>query len=229
VETSERSEWKERYSRQVILPAIGEAGQKKWAQTTVGLVGEGIAFEAALLALMTSGLWSIRLLNPTGVDLGAWKTRYPESDLSLLKSTEDLPGPSAMLILTKDQALRRELNRSLRLNPRSAFFGWCAGSGWALFFSRFKSPAGTASGCPCFECFETLNPKVFDEGTSETQRLLGALSAAELLQWLLTDESPVENKVWITSLNEGLSFHHPVFPSSKCPAALIARGAKVTP
>jgi hypothetical protein len=229
VETSETSEWKERYSRQVILPAVGEAGQKKWAQSTVGLAGEGIAFEAALLALITSGLSSIRLLNPTAIDLDAWKTRYPESDLSVLKSTSDLPGLSPLLILTDDPALRRDLNRSLRLKPRPAFFGWCAGSGWGLFFSRFKSEAGEVSTCPCFECFETLNPKVFNEGSPEVQRLLGSVAATELLQWLLTDESPVENKVWIISLNEGLSFHHPVFASLKCPADLIARGAKVTP
>ena len=224
METSKPSEWKERFSRQVILAGVGEAGQKKWAQTTVGLVGEGIALEAALLALITSGLSSIRLLTSTGIDLNSWKNRYPESELSLFRSTADLPGASPLLILTGDPGLRRELNRSLRVKPRPAFFGWCAGSGWALFFSRFKSAEG-----PCFECFETLNPKAFNEGSSEAQRLLGAMAAAELSQWILTEDSPLENKVWITSLNEGISFHHPVFPSSKCPADLIARGAKVTP
>ena len=224
METSKPSEWKERFSRQVILAGVGEAGQKKWAQTTLGLAGEGIAFEAALVALITSGLSAIRLQTLENFDLVSWKSRYPESDLTLLKSTAELPDSSPVLILTDDPALRRELNRSLRLKPRPAFFGWCAGSGWALFFSRFKSGEG-----PCFECFETLNPKAFNEGSSEAQRLLGAAAATELLQWILTEDSPVENKVWITSLNEGLSFHHPVFPSSKCPADLIARGAKVTP
>jgi hypothetical protein len=218
------SEWKERYSRQVILPAVGEAGQKKWAQAAVGVVGEGIALEAALLGLTTSGLSSIHLQAPDSFDLGAWKNRYPESRLSLSFSPAGLPALSAVLILTENQELRRELNRELRLRQKPAFFGWCAGSGWALFFSHFKS-----NGCPCLECFETLNPKAFNAGSPDAQRLLGASAASELLQWLLTDQSPVENKVWITSLNEGLSFHHPVFSSSKCPAALIARGAKVTP
>ncbi len=224
MEISDRSQWKERFSRQVILPAVGEAGQEKWAQTAVGLVGEGTALEAALLALTTSGLSSIRLQTAESFDLVSWKKRYPESDLRLSKSLRDSEDLSALLILTDDPELRRGLNRSLRLKPRPAFFGWCAGSGWALFFSRFQSSSG-----PCFECFETLNPKAFNEGSPEARRLLGAMAAAELLQWLLTNESPVENKVWITSLNEGLSFHHPVFPSSKCPADLIARGAKVTP
>ena len=225
----EPSEWKERYSRQVILPAVGEAGQKKWAQAVVGVAGEGVALEAALLGLTTSGLSSIHLQTPESFDLGAWKNHYPESALSLSPSLVDVPHLSAVLILTENQELRRALNRELRLRQKSAFFGWCAGSGWALFFSRFKSQSGEASGCPCFECFETLNPKAFNTGSPEVQRLLGAAAASELLQWLLTEESPLENKVWITSLHEGLSFHHPVFSSSKCPAALIARGAKVTP
>jgi hypothetical protein len=229
VETSKPSEWKERYSRQVILPAVGEAGQKKWAQTTVGLTGEGIALEAALLALTTSGLSSIHLQTPGNFDAASFKTRYPESDLTLSKSLADSANLSALLILTEDPALRRDLNRSLRLKPRPAFFGWCAGSGFGIFFSRFQSHSPEGPGCPCFECFETLNPKAFNEGSSEARRLLGSLAAAELLQWLVAGESPVENKVWITSLDEGLSFHHPVFPSAKCPAFLIARGAKVTP
>ncbi|MGH7739118.1 MAG: hypothetical protein ACREL1_03125 [bacterium] len=220
----EPSEWKDRFSRQVILPAIGEAGQKKWNEASVGIVGEGIALEAALTALITSGLTTLRVLAFDEFDLSAWKNRFPESNLSLAASPVDFQELSAQLILTEKEAPRREWSRFLRARPRPAFFGWNAGSGAGLFFSKYE-----AGGCPCFECFETLNPKAFNRGDSDARRFLGALAASEVLQWLLKGESPIENKVWITSLDAGLSVHHPVFPSAKCPAGLMDRGAKVTP
>jgi molybdopterin/thiamine biosynthesis adenylyltransferase len=220
----EPSEFKERFSRQVLLSSVGEAGQKKWAESSVTLFGEGPAFEAALLALATSGLTTLRLQTSPDFDLVGWKNRFPEVQLSLHDSARVLSASTACLILSDKADWRRQINRSLRVQPQPAFFGWNAGSGFGLFFSTYQAP-----GEPCFECFEVLNPKAFNAGSLEAQKLLGALAASELLQWILKGESPLENKVWIASLDEGLSFHHPVSASEKCPAYLIAAGAKVTP
>lgn len=220
----EPSEFKERFSRQTLLSSVGEAGQKKWVESSVTLVGEGPAFEAALLALVTSGLITLRLQTSPGFDAAAWKSRFPEIQLSLQDSPRVLSASTVCLVLTEKADLRRQINRSLQVSPQPAFFGWNAGSGFGLFFSAYKAP-----GEPCFECFEVLNPKAFNGGTLEAQKLLGALAASELLGWILKGESPLENKVWIASLDEGLSFHHPVTASGKCPAYLTAAGAKVTP
>jgi hypothetical protein len=79
------------------------------------------------------------------------------------------------------------------------------------------------------ECFETLNPKAFSKGQPTISRILGALAASEALQWVLKGEAPIEGKVWITSLEEGVSIHHEVQPTYKCPAHLMEQGAPVTP
>ncbi|HUO56879.1 MAG TPA: hypothetical protein VMV05_01765 [bacterium] len=55
------------------------------------------------------------------------------------------------------------------------------------------------------------------------------MAASEALQWLLKRESPLETKVWVNSLESGVSFHHEVRPTPKCPAWLLEQGAKITP
>ncbi|HET9870081.1 MAG TPA: hypothetical protein VFR02_06255 [bacterium] len=220
----EPSDWQERFSRQTILASVGEAGQRKWARSSLGVLGGGTALESALTALISSGLTRLRLGVPGTFDLPAWQHRFPEADLARLDPAADGKHLDGFLVLTEDEAERRRWSRSLRAQGRPAFFGWTAGSGTALFFAPHAS-----SDCPCFECFEVLNPKTFQGGTAETRRLLGALAAAEVLQWLVKGETPLANQVWITSLEGGLSVRHPVEPSAKCPAGLLARGAKVTP
>jgi hypothetical protein len=83
--------------------------------------------------------------------------------------------------------------------------------------------------CPCLECFEVLNPKAFNKGTPVIQRLLGQAAASEALLYLLNGNSPLANKVCINALDVGISLHHEVHPSYKCPAQLEDEGATVTP
>ncbi|HTC20872.1 MAG TPA: hypothetical protein VK859_08490, partial [bacterium] len=79
------------------------------------------------------------------------------------------------------------------------------------------------------ECFEIMNPKAFSKGQPPVQRMIGAMAASEALQWILKGSSPLEGKVWITSLDTGVSYHHEVHPTYKCSARLLEEGAVVTP
>ena len=214
-------EWNERYSRQVILPGVGVEGQKKWGEATAFLAGEGFALEAAITALSTVGVHKLLVLSGEAFDPSFFTQRVSNLQIQVLPlSAEQIPSSSVSLIVTENEGLRRRLNRQLRCERRPALFAWPAGSGFAIFF-------GTHQGgrCPCVECLEVMNPKAFGKGTPSIQRILGATAASEALQLILKSKSPIENKVWITSLGEGVSIHHEVLPSYKCGAMLLEDGA----
>lgn len=224
----------EKFSRQVILPAVGIEGQRKWSESSVCLIGDGAALSSAATAFASSGLGRLFLL-----PLGPFnpKNLGPLSGLPLEILPEDtatLPSASAVVILTGNKKNWRPWSRQLRRSGKPAFFGWAAGGGYALFHAAHRG-----GGCPCLECFEILNPKAFarkgqgEGGTAaenpSADRLLGAMAASETLQWLLNATTPLENKVWITLIETGVSFHHEVKASYKCPARLLEEGATVTP
>jgi hypothetical protein len=216
-----------RYSRQTILPLIGEAGQQKLSNSSVWLIGEGTVLEAALMALASSGLSQILVSSDSHFDESSWKNRFADSEISFLSlDTIQIPLVSLVLVLTSVDKIRKRFNRELRGKGLPAVFGWNAGSGIGLFFSRCENHGKK---CPCFECFEILNPKAFNEGVPEVLRFLGAAVASEALLWLITGKTEIENQVWIQSLDSGQSFYHPVSASFKCPAFLLEKGATVTP
>jgi len=190
------------FARQVLLPEVGPEGQAAWAKASIALLGEGAALASARTALESSGIGTLKLL--TG----------PES----------LPPSDILLVLTGDADLRRGASRRARAGEGSALFGWLAGGGHALFA---PDPQG---GCPCLECFETLNPKVFKgKASSAAQRHLGAAAATEALLWLLKGSSPLVGRVQLFLPSQGSALIHPVTPSAKCPARLLSGGAGVTP
>lgn len=214
----------EKYSRQVILPGVGQEGQKKWGSARVLLAGEGVALQAAATALTSVGVSDLSVLVHGSFDATFLVSAPRNLELQAVPLTDELPKYSIVVVVSQDAGFRRQLNRNFRKRAQPALFAWPAGTGYALFLSRYAKGE-----CPCLECFETLNPKVFTKGEASVERLLGAMAASEALQWILGEKSPLENKVWITSLEAGVSFHHDVAPSYKCPAKMIADGAKVTP
>ncbi len=214
----------EKYSRQVILPGVGQEGQKKWGEARVLLAGEGIALQSAATALSSVGVSNISILVHEAFDSSFLVSTPKHLHVEAIPLTEKLPTFSIALVVSQNADLRRRLNRHFRAKSQPTIFGWPAGTGYALFLSRYLKGQ-----CPCLECFEVLNPKVFTRGEPSVDRLLGAMAASEALQWILGEQSPLENKVWITSLEAGVSFHHEVTPSYKCPARMVAEGATVTP
>ncbi len=193
----------ERFSRQVILPSVGMAGQKKWESSTVLLAGEGVTLQAAQKALESTGLSKIIVVDS------------PPSQLSSF---------SLAIVVTEKTDLRREISRQLRAQSKPTLFAWLSGSGYSLFLTKHLNGQ-----CPCLECFEVMNPKAFAQAEPTVQRILGAMAASEALLWILNEQSPLEGRVWINSLEEGTSFRHEVRSSPKCPALLLDEGVVVTP
>lgn len=215
----------ERFSRQVILPSVGPEGQKKWSKASALLVGEGVALQSAAVALASVGVSKIFVIPLGHFDSFSLTSQFPNLHVDVLpEDFEQLPETSAVLVLTENKEIRRRFSRWLRHHARPAFFAWPAGSGFALLTARHEGGQ-----CPCLECFEIMNPKAFTKGEASLQRMIGAIAASEALQWILKGNSPLEGKVWITSLETGVSFHHEVQPTYKCPARLLEEGAPVTP
>jgi hypothetical protein len=143
--------------------------------------------------------------------------------LSLFSDQKNLPPFDLLLVLTGDAALRRAVSRGARAVKKPTLFGWLCGEGHALF-------APASAGCPCLECFETLNPKAFKQNASSAAaRHLGAIAATEALLWLLQGNSPLVGSVRFLLPSNGSALLHPVVSSAKCPAKLLSEGAKVTP
>jgi len=147
----------------------------------------------------------------------------PQINVEAIPLVGELPKFTVALVVSQNAHLRRQLNRLFRKNHQPAVFAWPSGSGFALFTSRYLE------GCPCLECFEVLNPKAFAKGSTSVERLLGSTASSEALELILSGESPLENKVWITALESGISIKHEVLLSYKCPAKMIENGAAVTP
>jgi hypothetical protein len=217
------AETQEKFSRQVILPGVGPEGQKKWNEANVLLAGDGIALQSAASALSSTGVSKITLLIQENFDPSFLVSAHPQLSVEALPFSQQLPLFSAAIVVSKDPHLRRRLNRLFRKNHQIAVFAWPSGSGYALFTSRYLN------GCPCLECFEVLNPKAFSKGSASVERLLGSVAASETLELILNGSSPLENTVWITALETGISVKHEVIPTYKCPAKMIEDGAKVTP
>lgn len=240
------AEASERFSRQVILPSVGPEGQKKWSEASTLLAGEGPALGAAVTALASTGVSKFYLLSDTDFNPQPLAAQFPGASLEVLAGdSAPFPETSVALILTANKEIRRNLSRHFRSQGKPALFAWAAGSGFAVAALRHGNGK-----CPCLECFEVMNPKAFsplrhpimlselrgtggsggqatDEKTLE--RMMGAMAASEALQWILKDGSPLEGKVWITSLETGVSLHHEIHPSYKCPALMLEEGATVTP
>ncbi len=217
-------EWLERYSRQTLLKGVGVEGQKKWANSRVRVIGEGPALEACLTALASSGAGTLWIGSPEPYDLQALSQNQHQAKTDLLADIGDQSDSDLTLVVTERTEIRRRISRQLRKLRKTGIFAWPAASGFALWVGT-HAPGP----CPCLECFEVLNPKAFTHGTPMIQRLLGQVAASEGLLYLLKGESPLAQRVWITALDTGISLHHEVFSSYKCPAQLEDEGASHTP
>jgi hypothetical protein len=215
----------DRFSRQVILPSVGPEGQKKWSEASVLLAGEGVALQSSATALASVGVSKLFILFYGNFDSFSLTSQFPNLQVDVLpEEFEHLPDASIAVVSTERKEARQRFSRWLRHRAKPALFAWPSGSGFALLAVRHQGGQ-----CPCLECFEIMNPKAFAQGQPSVQRMMGAMAASEALQWILKGQSPLEGKVWITSLDTGVSYHHEVQPTYKCPARLLEEGAVVTP
>ena len=70
--------WLRRYARQVVLPEIGEAGQRRIGEATVRLSGRGDALVACAVHLASAGVGSIEICDPSPLSTSE-ATRFPLS------------------------------------------------------------------------------------------------------------------------------------------------------
>jgi molybdopterin/thiamine biosynthesis adenylyltransferase/TusA-related sulfurtransferase len=59
--------WLRRYARQIVLPEVGEPGQRTWQGARVLLAGGGDAFTSAAVFLACAGVGALRLFDPSPV------------------------------------------------------------------------------------------------------------------------------------------------------------------
>jgi molybdopterin/thiamine biosynthesis adenylyltransferase len=101
----------ERYSRQVLFPAIGESGQKKLAATRIAIVGCGATGSALLSLLARAGAGTIRIIDRDYVEPSNLQRQslFDEAD-----AAESLPKAIA--------AARKiaELNSAIGVEPKIA-------------------------------------------------------------------------------------------------------------
>jgi hypothetical protein len=213
----------ENFSQRIIFPEAGAEGREKWAKSSILLAGGGSALRSAALALSNASVSQITLLIHKNFDPSFLASAPHQLNFEAIPLLDQLPVFSSAVVVSPEPLLRRRLNRLFRKNHQTAVFAWPCGSGYALFTSRYLN------GCPCLECFEVLNPKAFSRGSVSVESLMGEAAASEVLKLILNGVSSLENKVWITALETGISVQHEVLPAYKCPARMIEGGAKVTP
>lgn len=100
-----------RYSRQILIPEVGEAGQQRLREASVLLVGAGALGSPAALYLAAAGVGRIRIADPDTVDLSNLHRQILHSEAWLGKAKLD----SAVARL-------REVNPHVRVEPFAARF-----------------------------------------------------------------------------------------------------------
>ena len=71
--------WLRRYARQIVLPEVGEEGQRKWAGASVEIAGSGDAAVACAVHLAAAGVGSLTLFDSTPLEPAASRG-WPLSD-----------------------------------------------------------------------------------------------------------------------------------------------------
>ncbi len=81
-------DWKEKYKRHILLPEIGEEGQKKLQNTTVLLIGVGGLGSAISLYLTAAGIGRLGIIDADVVSLSNLQRQvlYTEEEIGLSKT-----------------------------------------------------------------------------------------------------------------------------------------------
>ncbi len=200
-----------RYSRQIHLEGVGEAGQKRLGSSSVLVVGLGGLGCASAPWLARAGVGRMILMDPGIVDepdLGR-QLLYTSSDLGVQKAKAAKQALSAMnpeievealpLALTQENIAIIAKNVDLiidgtdEIQPRLAMNSYSVASGKPVIFGGAVGWAGmvltVAPGLPCRECVFADSPA--SAVCSEAGVLgpvvgwVGAIQAAEALRILL--------------------------------------------
>ncbi len=209
----------ERYSRQVILPEVGAAGQQRLLDGGVALV-RSAASDAALLYLAASGVGRIGLIEGS----------HPRNALTALAVNRD----TTIEALTLDQVHANTLNTYALMIDASDSEAHhqrlnriCVALGIPLLVGTVRGSmamlamlVGPATNAPCYACVAPqLDPG--DRGESvldpATTVLLGSLLATEALKCLLNVGSSLSGQR-LTYDSAGATFEYtPLARRPGCP------------
>src|SRR4051812_9598515 len=99
---------KERYSRQILFPRIGESGQQRICDARIAIVGCGALGSFGAESLARAGVGSLRLIDRDYVDLSNLQRQWLYSEADALAET-----PKAIAA----QRRLREVNQSIDVLP----------------------------------------------------------------------------------------------------------------
>lgn len=112
-----------RYSRQIMLPEIGEAGQLKLKHTSVLIIGAGGLGSAASLYLAASGVGCIGLADSDSVELNNLQRQILHDTLHIAKS-KAVSGRNRLLMLNPDISVIAIPDRFEKENAQSIAEGF---------------------------------------------------------------------------------------------------------
>jgi adenylyltransferase/sulfurtransferase len=218
-----------RYFRQVILPEVGEEGQKKLSSARVLVVGTGGLGSPALYYLAAAGVGRLGILDHDTVeitnlqrqilhsekDLGRPKTSSAVEKLRSLNSTltyevydEKLDETSAPRILPGyDLVIGAVDNVESRRIINTVCYRWSipwiegAVKGFIGMVTLFQPPYG-----PCYECIFGKGREQKDEPVALLGALagvIGSLQAMEALKFLLDIGTTLRGRVLVYDALEG--------------------------
>ncbi|HEY9856098.1 MAG TPA: HesA/MoeB/ThiF family protein [Stenomitos sp.] len=214
-----------RYSRQLVLPQVGDEGQKRLSQARVLVVGAGALGSPVALYLAAAGVGSLTLVDPDAVDLSNLQRQ-------ILHGTADLGQPkvaSAARRLSDLNPLVRVDARAERLtdenaarlvaaadvvvdgsdNPETRHAlnracveqrkPWVHGAIWRFFGQVTVFEAG---GSPCYRCLFPDAPASAERSCEvagvmgATAGIVGSVQAQEAIRLLLGEKSPLAGVLW---------------------------------
>ena len=216
----------ERYSRQIVIPEIGEEGQGRLHNARVLVVGAGGLGSPILLYLAAAGIGTLGIADNDQVSLS-------NLNRQILYSTPDLGHSKAVTAVRRVRALNPDVKaipcetRVLRdnglalvqaydlvveasdnLETKSLMNELCVNAGLPLVWgavSRFEGQMGTY--IPGHACRSCIFPKIPEPGTyptpaelgvlGATAGVIGALEALEAVKVLLNLEMSMVDKILI--------------------------------
>lgn len=178
----------ERYSRQIILPAIGGRGQRRLLEATVSLIGDGPLASTAAIYLTAAGVGRLELWTSTGDAFESMQTA--QQDLGVLNpdtmvqvralDSIGLGSPAArpaVFVCADVTAVTLARVNHAALRWRVALLAGVAGDHASL-----AHYAGHDTGWPCAACDPAPPVGESPEAVDATTGFIGSLLALEAIK-----------------------------------------------
>jgi adenylyltransferase/sulfurtransferase len=196
-----------RWSRQLVIPAIGEAGQERLGEARVRVVGASGAAAPACLYLVLGGVGTLWLDDPASVDLpdvGHWL--FPPRTLGEPRArvaAEELQKRSRFVrVLPWEEggAPTASLIVATRAASAATAAEWARKAGLSHVVAELDGDGGTVvtvpAGAPCYACSRSISggarPPVAGAAA------LAALAAEELILLLAKPDAAAGRRIDLT-------------------------------